>query len=155
MSFNKHIRFLNMSSYKDNRHSRAVKVSLNKIFGERCSVFKELAKLITDFSHTSRLTGGSFMVSKNLKFFVVQKLLSNHWCLGWFCDSKMALVGRTIKYVPNFMCRGKIVRKRINFPFTTFPCVSIRKQNFYLQCEKVAPINSTIRLFSEIIGELF
>ena len=144
-----------MCGYKDNRHSRAVKVSLNKIFGNSASLNKELANIITEFSHTSPLTGGSFMVSNNLKFFVVQKLLSNHWCLGWFCDSKVAFVGRTLKYVPNFMYRGKIVRKRINYPFTSFPCVSIRKQNFYLQCEKVVPVNSTIRLFSEIMGELF
>ena len=144
-----------MPKYSDNRHSRAVKVSLNKIFGNTSSLNLELSKIITDFSHTSRLTGGSYMVSSDLKFFVVQRLLSNHWCLGWFTDSKIAFVGRTVKYVPNFMCRGKIQRKRINFPFTQYPSVSIRKQNFYLQCEKVVPVNSSIRLFSQIIGELF
>ena len=144
-----------MPKYKDNRHSRAVKVSLNKIFGNTSSLNKELSNIITSFSHTSRLTGGSYLVSSDLKFFIVQKLLSNHWCLGWFTPSKIALVGRTVKYVPNFMCRGNLVRKRINRPFTQYPCVSIRKQNFYLQCDKVVPVNSSIQLFSEIIGELF
>ena len=92
-----------MPKYKDNRHSRAVKVSLNKIFGNTSSLNKELATLITDFSHTSRLTGGSYMVSSDLKIFVVQRLLSNHWCLGWFTDSKIAFVGATVKYVLNFL----------------------------------------------------
>ena len=144
-----------MPKYKDNRHSRAVKVSLNKIFGNTSSLNKELANLITQFSHQSRLQGGSYLVSSDLKFFIVQKLLSNHWCLGWFAPSRVALVGNTIKYVPNFMSRGRLVRKRINRPFETYPCVSIRKQNYYLQCEKIAPMNSSIQLFSQIIGELF
>ena len=144
-----------MPKYKDNRHSRAVKVSLNKIFGNTSSLNKELSNIITSFSHTSRLTGGSYLVSSDLKFFIVQKLLSNHWCLGWFAPSRVALIGSTIKYVPNFVSRGKLVRKRINRPFETYPCVSIRKQNYYLQCEKVAPMNSSIQLFSQIIGELF
>ena len=69
-----------MCGYKDNRHSRAVKVSLNKIFGNSASLNKELANVITEFSHTSPLTGGSFMVSNNLKFFVVQKRKCNSSC---------------------------------------------------------------------------
>ena len=142
-------------SYKDNRHSRAVKVCLNKVFGNTSSLNKELARVITEYSHTSRLCGGSYMVSASLKFFVVQKLLSNHWCLGWFCNSRIAVVGRAVKYVPNFHSRGKVERKRINNPFSMYPNVSIRKQNYYLQCEKVAPMDSGIRLFSEILHELF
>ena len=151
MRFNKTL----FTAYKDNRHSRAVKVSLNNIFGNTSSLNRELAKIITDYSHTSRLTGGSYMVSGNLKFFIVQKLLSNHWCLGWFCNSRVAVVGRVVKYVPNFLSRGKIERKRINNPFSRYPNVSIRKKNYYLQCEKVAPVDSSIRLFSEILNGIF
>ena len=142
-----------MKSYKDNRHARAVKVSLNKILENTSAVNKELSKIITSFSHSCVLSGGSFLVSSNLKFFVVQKLLSNHWCLGWFCPSKIALVDHNIRYVPNLLCRGKVVRKRINNPFSEQPSISIRKQNFYLQREKVVAYNR-VRLFSEIIGEL-
>ena len=142
-------------SYTDNRHCRAVKISLNKIYRNTSSFNRQLAKIITDYSHTSRLTGGAYMVSGSLRFFVVQKLLSNHWCLGWFCDSRVTFIGRTVKYVPNFMARGKIVRKRINNPFSAFPNVNIRKQNYYLQCTKPAPVNSSFRLFSEILTELF
>ena len=144
-----------MPKYKDDRHSRAVKVSLNKMFGNTSSLNKQLAKIITSFSHTSRLTGGCYMVSNELKFFIVQKLLSNHWVLGWFAPSRIAYIGRTVKYVPNLMRRGNLVRKRINKPFATYPSVSIRNQVFYLQCNKVVPINSSIQLFSEIIGQLF
>ena len=143
-----------MKSYHDNRHARAVKVSLNKIYGNTSALNLELSKLITSFSHSCRLTGGSFLVSPNLKFFVVQKLLSNHWCLGWFCPSKIAYIDHNIRYVPNLICRGNVVRKRINKPFSWQPSINVRKQNFFLQREKVVAYNR-VRLFSEIIGELF
>ena len=143
-----------MKSYHDNRHTRAVKVSLNKIYENTSVLNLELSKLITSFSHCCHLTGGSFLVSPNLKFFVVQKLLSNHWCIGWFCPSKIAIVDRNIRYVPNLLCRGNVVRKRINKPFSCQPSINVRKQNFYLQRKKVVAYNR-IRLFSDIIGELF
>ena len=144
-----------MPKYFDNRHRRAVKVCLNKIFRNSSSLNSEISKIITGYSHTSKLTNGSYLVSSDLRFFVVQKLLSNHWCLGWFTDYKIAFFGGTVKYVPNLMRLGKIQRKRINFPFSKYPSVSIRKKNFYLQCEKVVPVNPSIRLFSQILGELF
>ena len=143
-----------MRNYKDNRHARAVKVSLNKVYGNTSSLNKELSKIITDFSHCCMLSGGSFLVSPNLKFFVVQKILSNHWVLGWFCPSKIAYIDHNIRYVPNLICKGKVVRKRINKPFSWQPSINIRKQNFYLQREKVVAYNR-VRLFSEIFGELF
>ena len=110
-----------MKSYHDNRHARAVKVSLNKIYENTSVLNLELSKLITSFSHCCHLTGGSFLVSPNLKFFVVQKLLSNHWCIGWFCPSKITIVDRNIRYVPNLLCRGKVVRKRINLQTFQLP----------------------------------
>ena len=142
-----------LPKYQDNRHRRAVKVSLNKMYGNTSALNKELAKLITSFSHCCRLTGGSYLVSPNLKFFVVQKLLSNHWCLGWFCPSKIAIMTDNIRYIPNLMCRGRIVRKRINKPFSWQPSINIRKQNFYLQRERVVAYNS-MRMFSDIINTI-
>ena len=143
-----------MVSYKDNRHARAVKVCLNKIYGNTSALNLELSKIITNFSHSCVLSGGSFLVSPNLKFFVVQKLLSNHWCLGWFCPSKLALIDHNVRYVPNLLHRGKVQRKRINQPFTKHPSVNIRKNNYFLQNYTPKPYNS-IRLFSDIIGSLF
>ena len=46
-----------MRNYKDNRHARAVKVSLNKVYGNTSSLNKELSKIITDFSHCCMLSG--------------------------------------------------------------------------------------------------
>ena len=143
-----------MPKYKDNRHARAIKISLNKHFGNTSALNKQLAHLISSFSHTANISGGSYLVSADLKFFVVQKLLSNHWCLGWFCPSKLALVNHDVRYVPNLLHRGKIQRKRINHPFTKHPSVNIRKNNYFLQNYTPKPYNS-VRLFSEIIGALF
>ena len=143
-----------MPKYKDNRHARAIKVSLNKCLGNTSALNKELAKLISSFSHSTHLVGGSFMISADLKFFVVQKVLSNHWCLGWFCPSKIAWNIHEIRYVPNFMLRGTVIRKRINKPFSNYPSVSVRHKNFYLEKSLPKPFDA-VRMFSEIVGELF
>jgi hypothetical protein len=150
MKFSKHL----MPKYKDNRHARQIKISLNKHFKNTSALNKELAHLIASFSHTANISGGSYLVSADLKFFVVQKLLSNHWCLGWFCPSKLALVNHDVRYVPNLLHRGTIQRKRINHPFTKHPSVNIRKHNYFLQNHAPKPYNS-IHMFSEIIGALF
>ena len=150
----KHRNLFNMSNYIDDRHARAVKVSLNQIYGNTSAFNKELSKLITSFSHSCVLSGGSFLVSSNLKFFVVQKLLSNHWCLGWFVPSKIAYIDHNIRYIPNLMFKGRVIRKRINNPFSWQPSVNVRKQKFHLQRERVVAFNR-VRLFSEIIGEMF
>ena len=142
-----------MPRYKDNRHTRAIKISLNKLFGNTSALNTELAKLISSFSHSTNLVDGSYMISADLKFFVVQKLLSNHWCLGWFCPSKIAWRNHETRYVPNFMQRGTIIRKRINAPFSKYPSVNVRQKQFYL--EKSWPENMAVRMFSDIIGELF
>ena len=142
-----------MPRYKDNRHTRAIKISLNKLFGDTSALNTELAKLISSFSHSTNLVDGSYMISADLKFFVVQKLLSNHWCLGWFCPSKIAWRNHETRYVPNFMQRGMIIRKRINAPFSKYPSVNVRQKQFYL--EKSWPENMAVRMFSDIIGELF
>lgn len=141
-NFHKYIK-----KYNDNRHTRAVKVSLNKIFGNNSVLNKELSKIITSFSHSCIISGGSFLVSSNLKFFIVQKLLSNHWCIGWFCPSRIDFSNNHIMYVPNLLWRGKMVRKRVNNPFSWRPSINIRKQIFYLQLENLEAYNR-VPLFS-------
>ena len=143
-----------MPKYTDNRHARAIKVALNKHYGNHSALNKELATLIASFSHRANIANGSYLMSSDLRFFVVQRLLSNHWCLGWFCPSKLALVRSDVRYVPDFMHRGQVVRKRINDPFSTNPSVNIRKKIYFLQKPTPKPYNS-YRLFSEIIGNLF
>ena len=144
-------------NYIDNRHARAVKVSLNKIFGNKSTLNKELSIIITNYSHRSILAEGSFLVSSNLKFFVVQRLLSNHWCIGWFCPSRIATIGTITRYVPNLLCRGKIVRKRINSPFSRYPNINIRNLHFHLQSKNVVTYNisnNNFRLFHDIIAQI-
>jgi len=145
-----------LPKYTDNRHARAIKVSLNKLFGNTSALNIELAKIISSFSHSTHLVGGSFMISADLRFFIVQKLLSNHWCLGWFCPSKVSWDNHEIRYVPNFIQRGTITRKRINAPFSKYPSVNVRKKNYYLEQVWPKPYNHVgIRLFSQVVGELF
>ena len=142
-----------MPRYRDNRHTRAITVSLNKYFCNTSALHKHLANIISEFSHTIHLTGGSYLVSADLKFFVVQTLLSNHWCVGWFCPSRIALVSGTVTYIPNFFHRGQLIRKRINNPFGRYPCINVRKKRYYLQSSVPKPF-SPITLFAQMYGQL-
>ena len=122
-----------MPKYTDNRHTRAIKVALNRFFENKAALNKELAQIISSFSHGCALRDGAQLVSQDLHFFVVKKLLSNHWLCGWFCPSRIALVDANIRYLPNLFLKSRLIRKRINNPFTNAPSVNVRKKGYYMQ----------------------
>ena len=123
--------------YKDNRYERTIKVAINKAFDNISSENRCIAKMVAEFSHQTRVEPGSFLVSKRLQYFVVHKVLSNHWVTGWFCPSKLVWVEGHVRYIPDLENSGKIFRKRLNNPFDRRPFVNIRERKFFLETPKV------------------
>ena len=112
-------------------YSRAIKQSLNKALQNKSAVNFHLADLIASFSHTSLVKKGSQFRSDN-GFFVVQEMLSQNWCLGFFCQPKMELTVENHSIVPNLRRRTKTIRKRLFDPFEQ-ASVRCRHRSFHLQ----------------------
>ena len=110
-------------------YSRAIKQSLNKSLNNKSAVNFHLADLIASFSHKSLVEEGSQFRSDNT-FFVVEEILSQNWCLGFFCQPQMELANHSI--VPNLRRRTKTTRKRLFDPFDQ-TSVRCRHRSFHLQ----------------------
>ena len=110
-------------------YARAIKQSLNKTLGNKASVNFHLADLIAGFSHQSTIKKGT-QFRADSGFFIVQEMLSQNWCLGFFCQPKMELAHHRI--VPNFQRRTKITRKRLFDPFE-LASIRCRNRSFHLE----------------------
>ena len=117
----------------DNRYQRLIKQALNRRFGNKNAVNKHLAKIISDFSHSSIIEKGNFLLCRNLEFFVVKKKLSNHWIQGYFCPSELQFNNGLFYYIPKFWNRSVDKKKKVFRPFSRKPFVKVRRKNFYLQ----------------------
>ena len=118
------------------RYTRAIKQSMNKLFESRSSVHFQLADIISAYSHHTNLKTGSEMVGIlpdahydslhqyycQYGFFIVEQILSHHWCLGYFCPPMMDL--RT-GICPDHKRRGATEKKRI---FNTFMVPMIKRR---------------------------
>ena len=102
-----------MKQLKDNRYARTLKQCLNKIFKNKLSINKELGELISQFSHRTSIKPGQYLLSKNLTFFIVKQVLSNHWVCGYFAPSELFLQNGLFYYLPNFWRRSKMFKKNI------------------------------------------
>ncbi len=134
----------------DNRYQRLIKQALNRRFGNKSAVNKHLAKIISDFSHSSILQKGNFLLCRNLEFFVIRKILSNHWIQGYFCASEMQFNNGLFYYIPKFWNRSADKKKKVFKPFSRKPFVKVRQKNFYLQNKaKYESLQDFSRILSE------
>ena len=118
---------------KDKRYQRAVKQACNKVFNNKSSQNILLAGLISEFSHKSRITHGSYMLSKDITFFIVSKVLSQHWVIGRFAPCVLDFRDGYFYYLPNLKRMRRNQKKKVFDPFSTLPYVKQRSQKFYLE----------------------
>ena len=110
-------------------YSRAIRQSMNKVFQNTASIHKDLAKLICLYSHQTMLKPGLFLYSTGARYFVVKKVLSKHFCLGFFVPSFLRRL-----YLQAWTTQCPLKRKRIFHPFTA-PEIRLRN-NVYVMPKK-------------------
>ena len=98
-------------------YSRAIKQSLNRMFDNKASVHFDIAVMIAQFSHTSRVRPGSYLLGTRFDFFIVESMLSPHWCTGFFCPPRLEFMDPVVLYHPDIRRRSRLYRKRIFSPF--------------------------------------
>ena len=120
------------------RYVRAIKQSINKLLQNQSSLNLSLAQMICGYSHHTNLKVGGEMIAIREGgplsvfytpegFFIVEQILSMHWCIGYFCPPMLDL---NYGIVPDHKRRAASVRKRI---FNTFMVPMIkRRQTMYL-----------------------
>ena len=118
---------------KDKRYKRAVKQSCNKIFMNKSAQNVAIAGIISEFSHKSRITHGSYMLSKDITFFIVSKVLSQHWVVGAFAPCALDFREGYFYYLPNLKRMRRAQKKKVFEPFSETPYVKRRCQKFYLE----------------------
>lgn len=137
-----------MPKFKDNRYSRSIKVAMNKLFQNKPVVHKHIAQLISEFSHKTLLTNGSYLLNRRLQFFVVRKILSSHFCSGFYCPSRIDLLSSGYYYVPNIWYKSRPLVKNFFKPFSKSPFIKQRNNHFFLRGLKrygaVQPFNSIL-----------
>ena len=115
------------------RYVRAIKQSINKLLQNRSSLHVSLAEMICNFSHQTNLKSGSEMIAiregapmvmwyTTDGFFVVEEILSHHWCKGYFCPPMLDL---NHGILADHKRRGPSERKRI---FNTYVVPVVKKR---------------------------
>ena len=110
------------------RYERAIKQSINKMFGNRSSVNCDVASIIASFSHKTTITAGSYLLCPHYHFFIVKEVLSQHWCQGFFCPP---IIGYGV-CAPDLRRRTAVQKKCIFDPFV-HPYVAVRSQKFRIK----------------------
>lgn len=134
----------------DKRYERVIKQSLNRRFNNKLALNKSIAKLIAAFSHSTVLEKGDYMICRSLEFFVVNKILSNHWVSGFFCPSELQFNGNLFYYLPKFWNRSAYMKKKVFAPFSHKPFVKVRKKTFYLQRKLHEPMSSLSQILQSL-----
>ena len=118
---------------KDKRYKRAVKQACNKIFRNKSAQNVAIAGMISEFSHKSRITPGSYLVSKDITFFIVTRVLSQHWVIGRFTPCILDFRDGYFYYLPDLKRLRRELKKKVFEPFSETPYVKQRCQKFYLE----------------------
>lgn len=123
-------------------YARAIKQSLNKRFCVS-ALHSDLSKLIAEFSHQSFVHSGSYMTWSREEsggvlphrhhFFIVQEMISPHWCTGFFCPPRIEFGSSVaeVYYHPDIRRRSRIQKKKIFNPFSN-ALVRVRNRRFRL-----------------------
>lgn len=131
------------------RYIRAIKQSINKLLQNQSSLNVSLAAMISDYSHHTNLKPGCSLIAIREGgplsvfytpegFFVVEKILSMHWCIGYFCPPKLDL---NYGIVPDHRRRAGSERKRI-FNTFTIPMIKRRTTMYLIVNEPVQNLTS-------------
>lgn len=113
------------------RYERAIRQSLNKLLGNRNVINKHIAGIICDYSHTTIIGEHSCLYTRDREFFIIEEMLSPHWCKGYFCPPRLEFVGhRGVAVLPNLYQRTRTHKKLIFDPFGA-PVVRRRNKTFH------------------------
>ena len=121
-----------MPKYISKRYVKAIKEVLNKTFHKTSSVHLQLARLIKSFSHRPVIYDGTYLLNNKLTYFVVQKLLSSHFVLGFFCPARLCYSKDTFWYQPDVIFKSSNRTKKLMDPFSESPYVKERRHLFFL-----------------------
>ena len=126
------------------RYERAIKQSMNKVFDNQSSVNTDIAIIIASYSHKTLVRPGSYLLCRTFDFFIVKHVLSQHWCMGYFCPP---IIG-VHHFAPDVRLRSAMVKKRIFDPFDQ-PHVGVRARKFHLKSKiRYEPYPYTPTLFT-------
>ena len=124
----------------DKRATLQVRIFMNKLFGNKNSVNKSLAALITSFSHSTVVQYGTvFQRTKGTpEYYVIQKCHSPFWVTTVWMPSKVQIAVhpffplRNICFVPDWHRSGHFQKKKIFDPYG-LPYIKKRNARFYFQ----------------------
>jgi hypothetical protein len=121
-----------MPKYISRRYVKAIKVVLNKIFDSKPSIHKNIAEIIKSFSHKTNVTHGSYLMSKKLNYFVVEKVCSTHFVKGFFCPARLRYNEQLFWYEPDTWFKSRTKIKKLMRPFSKTPHVKERRHCYFL-----------------------
>ena len=126
----------------DKRVRLQVRIVLNKWSGNKQSINKQLAQIITQFSHSTVVEKSHmFQCNSPLRYFCVSKVHSPFWVTAVPIPSRVAffqthaMVGTDfgrLHFVPDWLHAGFFQKKRLFDPWTV-PFIKCRNQKYYLK----------------------
>ena len=117
--------------YQSRRYEKAIREAINALLGNRSSVNRMISNTIAEYSHKTLVEDGSRLMNSKLEYFVVEKLLSNHYVQGFFCPYRLVSNGLLFWYEPNHRLKRQSQIKQGMDPFEQ-PHVKVRNNLFYL-----------------------
>ena len=112
-----------------------VGVFFNKCFNNTSTANLNIAQLIASFSHKTYVTHGSYFTFENM-FFICQKVLSQHWLMGFLTPSRTGYIGAAGVFLyPDMRYRSRPFKKKIFHPFTV-PIIKFREKKYTLEAKK-------------------
>jgi hypothetical protein len=128
----------------DKRCTQQVTIYVNKLFKNKNSVHKVVAKLITSFSHTTVLDIGSMFEKMGTpEYYVISKVLSPYWVQAvhlpstvYWTPNHHPLVFHTsighLSFIPDWDKASGFCKKKIFSPFDK-PYIKKRNKRFFLR----------------------
>lgn len=129
----------------DNRAVSAIKIVMNRMFGNKSSENRCIATIIAGFSHYSMLKKGdafqSFHCDIGSCFYIVGKLYSPFWAQVYWMPSIRSVIStipisfsdrryQRIVYYPDYRNASPAHKKRIFSPFSDKPYIKQRGRNY-------------------------
>ena len=125
-----------MPEFISRRYVKAIKEVLNSIFDSKVSIHKDIAEIIKSFSHKPKVNHGSYLISRKLNYFIVEKVCSSHFVKGFFCPARLRYNQHFFWYEPDIWFRGNTKTKKLMRPFSEAPFVKQRRHHYFLTCIK-------------------
>ena len=126
----------------DKRATLQVRIAINRILKNKNSINTVLAKLITEFSHSTIVEKAFiFQACVPPRFYCIQKVHSPFWCTAVPMPSRISfyqsldLVGTNfgrLHFIPDWIRAGNFGKKRLFDPFH-HPYIKCRNKKFFLK----------------------